>query len=709
MQKSAVFALLAYAVVAHAASFTTYIGDANPYQVLAIATDAAGNTYVTGSRVIVPVSYLPNSPAATDVFVSKLDPSGNLTLLATFSGKGTDQANGIAVDPSGNIYIAGTTTSTDFPLRNPLQSTSAIAGGGPGFNGTGFLMKLSADGTVIYSTYMGGAGAPSLLTGVAADSEGNAYVVGTTSAPDYPHTPGMPTATVGSGTSGAFFAKIDPTGSQILYAGVLAGQVSECGSPADCGVYYTVGTAVAIDPAGNAYIAGNAGGAGLPTTAGALLKDGIGAFVAKVNSAGTGLVYATYLGPGTAEGSLGTVPTDQVYAIAADGAGNAYLAGSTSDTAFPVTPSAFQTSPSDLSNAPADTFVAKLNPTGSAMVWATFLGAAAAEGAQSIAIDAAGDVWISGVTQSGGFPVKDTVFPHGSEFLAELNSTGSALPYSALFPGKLPVVAFPNKAVAAALAVDASGTLHVGGSTGVISAFPSGSAPGQTPAPYVFGIANAAGGDLSGRVAPAELIAIYGLHLGPAAPVTATFNAAGFLPTTLAGVEVTIDGTPAPLLYVSDTQINAVAPVELTTGVTELQVAQNSVPLPDFRVVTDATAPGVFLNPDGSAAAINQDGTVNSQANPAKVGSYVSIWATGTGYFPGSDGQMATGPNQFCNLQYGCLIGHDESAGTPSYAGAAPGMVNGVVQINFQVAPGSVGYTLNVGSMSDAFNIYTTP
>jgi uncharacterized protein (TIGR03437 family) len=129
----------------------------------------------------------------------------------------------------------------------------------------------------------------------------------------------------------------------------------------------------------------------------------------------------------------------------------------------------------------------------------------------------------------------------------------------------------------------------------------------------------------------------------------------------------------------------------------------------NFRLMTDGTAPGVFLNPDRSAAAINQDGTVNSQANPAKVGAYISIWATGTGYFPGSDRQMATGPNQFCNLQYSCEIGHDRSEGNSSYAGAASGMGNGVVQINFQVASGSVGYTLNVGSMSDAFNIYTTP
>jgi uncharacterized protein (TIGR03437 family) len=398
-----------------------------------------------------------------------------------------------------------------------------------------------------------------------------------------------------------------------------------------------------VDPAGNAYIAGNAG-VGLPTTAGALLTAGIGAFVAKINSAGTGLVYVTYLGAGDLQPTVGTVATDTVSAIAADGGGNAYLAGSTSDPAFPATAGAFQTA---LANAatppnvgPSDAFVAKLNPTGSGMVWATFLGGSANDQAQTIAVDSADDVWVSGVTMSSDFPAKVSVTPGGYEFLTELNSAGAALLYSATFPANT---------VAQALAVDSTGTVHVAGATGLIFAFAEGSAPGQSSAPWIFGIANAAGGVLSGRVAPGELLSIYGLHIGPAAPLSATFDAAGFLPTTLGGIQATIDGIQSPLLYVSDAQINAVAPVELTAGsAVELQLAQNGVPLPDFPVRVDIAAPGVFQLPDGSAAAINQDGTLNSQANPATAGSYVSVWATGTGYFPGSDGQMATGANQFC-------------------------------------------------------------
>jgi uncharacterized protein (TIGR03437 family) len=700
MQNSAVIALLACAVAGRAASYTTYIGDTNQYQVSAIAADAGGNTYVTGSRLIVPASYSPGGAAVTDFFVAKLDPSGDLSLIGTFSGKGTDQANGIAVDPSGNIYIVGNTTSTDFPLRNPLQNVGA--GGG-----TGFLMKLSADGAVLYSTYLGGTAGYSSLSGVAADANGDAYVTGETEASDYPHTPGMPADNVYCCAvqiiSAAFFAKIDPAGSHVLYAGALTGPVPGCedggqpGSSCFLSSVFTSGAAVAVDPAGNAYIAGNAGGTGLPTTPGALLTKGIGAFVAKVNSAGTGMVYVTYLAAGDLQPGIGTVATDSISAIAADGAGNAYVAGSTSDPAFPVTADAFQTT-----LAGHDAFVAKLNSIGSAMVWATFLGGAA-DAAQTIATDTSGSVWVSGGSQSSSFPTTLSVTPNGREFLTELNPTGSALVYSTLFP---------SNTVAQALAVDAGDVVHVGGATGLISAFPQGSAPGQTAAPWMFGITNSAGGVLSGRLAPGELISIYGMHLGAAAPVTATFDAAGFLPTTLGGVQVTIDGIPAPLLYVSETQINAVATLELTPrSSVELQIVPNSAPLPDFRTMVDIAAPGVFQNSGGSAAAINQDGSVNSQANPAAVGSYVSIWATGTGHFPGSDGQMATAANQFCEPGL-TLCAIFQSDGTPAnvtYSGAGPGTVNGVVQINFQ-ATASATYYLNVdGINSIPFGLYTTP
>jgi uncharacterized protein (TIGR03437 family) len=500
-----------------------------------------------------------------------------------------------------------------------------------------------------------------------------------------------------------------------VYAGGISANQRACGSGSTCftSTLSTSGTSIAIDPAGNAYIAGNTYGTGLPATPGALRTEGIGAFVAKVNSSGTGLVYLTLLGsvnylPGGA--FFNSAPGNFVFAIATDAAGNAYISGYTSDPAFPATASAFQTTlalPSGLpvnpfQAPPSDAFIAKLNSTGSAMIWATFLGGTGSDQAKNLAVDSMGNVWASGTTRSADFP-SSLGWPQGNEFLVELNSTGNALLYSARFP---------NDSVATALIVDANTVMHTAGSTGMVSAFTPASAPGRTSVPRIFSIGNAAGGAVAGRVVPGEVISIYGLNLSQSRPVSATFNGSGLLPTILAGVQVTINTILVPLLYVSDTQINAVAPLEVLSGSTMLRISQNGVPLPMLPVIVDTAAPQVFRGPDGIAAAINQDGTVNSAANPAEAGSYVSIWATGTGLGPsaGVDGQMGTTLPLPCNCEiHDVYNGHDLLV---AYAGSAPGMVTGVVQINFQLGNGIGGtsYYLSVdGKNSDPFTIFLTP
>jgi uncharacterized protein (TIGR03437 family) len=668
--------LFACAWGAAGADYTTYIGDAFPYTVKAITTDAKGNTYATGSRTV--------TANLTDVFVSKIDPLGNVTLIATFSGKGSDQGNGIAVDAAGNIYVAGYTSSADFPLLHPSQSTASSLG-------TGFLVKLAADGTVLYSTYLGGAASESYLTAVAADAQGNAYVTGETFASDYPHTSGLPAPGVAGpaapgGYSAAFFAKISSAGDKILYAGGLAGDGHACGAGSSCflSVINNSGVAIAVDPAGNAYIAGNTYGVGLPTTAGALATEGIGGFVARVNASGTALDYVTLLG--AANDIIGgafpnSAPATLVHAIAADAAGNAYLSGSTNDPDFPTTPGAFQSTlpqPNPQYFPPASGFAAKLNPTGTAMAWATFLGGTSGSDASTIAVDAAGDVWVSGTTGSPDFP-GSSGFPGGKEFLAELNPSGSALGYGARFP---------SDTVAQALAVDPGGVVHFSGDTGIVSTL----TPGQSAEARLLGVENAAEdslvtpGLLAGRVAPGEVISIYGVHFGVATPVSAALS--GSLPMALAGVQVTIGGTPLPLLYVSDTQINCITPFELTSGTAvSLAITVNQQALPAFRLVVDLAIPAVF------GGVLNQDGTINSQSNPAQPDSIVTVWATGVGAIYGlADGQIATAAQNFecCQVQ--------GSANTV-YAGAAPDLPNGIVQINFQVAANAGNtYSLDVNN-----------
>jgi uncharacterized protein (TIGR03437 family) len=422
-----------------------------------------------------------------------------------------------------------------------------------------------------------------------------------------------------------------------------------------------------------------------------------------VNAAGSDIAYLTFLGTKTWGSGTYVSPATSVSAIAVDSSGNAYVAGSTSDPYFPVTPSAFQTKPGfqgyppdSFTPPPTDGFVVKLNPAGSALVWASYLGGTSIDQVQTVAVDSSGDVWISGNTQSTDFPASSG-FPGGGDFLVEFNPSSSAL---------LNAVRYPSGSVRAALAVDSSGLVHACGANGLVSIF----TPTQLTAARIYGIANAAGGLLSGRVAPGELISIYGLQIGPSTPASATFDSSGFLPTTLAGTKVFINGIAAPLLDVSGTQINLVAPLELIPGsFPTLQVSFTNVFILGFRLAVDPAQPQVFRHPDGSAASINQDGTVNSSDHPAKVGDFVSIWVTGVGFTQGVDGQMQTAPQTLC----GCII-HDIVAGEdifPAYAGAAPGMVTGVVQINFQVSSVATdGFTLSAGGRtSDPFTLHLTP
>lgn len=717
MYPARILALLACALPSAGANYSTYIGDAYPYTVSAITVDSSGNTYVTGSRLI---SLSPVSPTSPDIFVSKLDTSGNVSLLTAFGGKGSDYAYAIAVDAAGNIYIAGGTSSPDFPLRQALQTTPASSGT------TGFLVKLDPSGAMLYSTYLGGTTGWSALDSVAVDSVGNAYVTGYTFATDYPSTAGLPAigtsdSLAGAGAeSAAFFAKISPAGDKLLYAGGLGASGRACGTGSRC---YTStvtnnGAAIAVDAGGNAYIGGNTYGGGLATTPGALEPQGIGGFVAKVNASGTGMAYVTLLGTANyypPPDSISSVPATFVHAIAVDSSGDAYVVGSTSDPNFPATASAFQKQLAFTGQAgpynvpPSDAFIAKLNPSGTAMVWATFLGGTGADVATRLALDSAGNVWAAGSTGSTDFP-QASGFPNGTEFLAELNAGGTALLDSQLFPAGT---------VASGIAVDAGGTIHLAGAAGLVSA----NAP-PVAGPQIFGIANAAGGTLAGRVTAGEVISIYGAGLGPTSGVSGSFDSAGYLPVSLGGVHVTIAGMPAPLLYVSNTQINAVAPEELTGTAPSLEVAVGNSALPPFRLVIDPAIPEVFRLAAGNAAAINQDGTVNSQSNPAKNGTIVSVWATGTGVSYGAiDGKETTAAGQLCSCEVysagiqstspqsasGQPVGTSLQYAQVFYAGAAPGMVTGVVQVNFQVTGSSNYYVLTSNlKTSDLFFVYVT-
>ena len=302
---------------------------------------------------------------------------------STFLGgvKG-DGGQAIAVDSAGNAYITGYTASPKFPAANAIDRRI-------GHNEQDvFISKLNASGTgIVYSTYLGGAKGYDVGNGVAVDASGNAYLTGNTSGT------GFPTTTGAYRTSGtAWLAKINAAGNALVYS-----------------TYLDVGTAnaIAIDAAGNAYITGWTGSTFI-ATAGSVQpssasKTGAGnktsAYVAKVNPTGTGLIYGTYLS-GNA--------TDEGRGIAVDQAGNAYVAGVTNSPDFPVlTPIQYYAGRLSVSIFPDHTnaFVTKLNPSGSSLVYSTFLGGSYRDAANAIAVDANGNAHITGTTTSTDFPV----------------------------------------------------------------------------------------------------------------------------------------------------------------------------------------------------------------------------------------------------------------------------------------------------------------
>jgi hypothetical protein len=365
-----------------------------------------------------------------DVFVTKLDFSSVLIFTVTFSGKGSEKGNAIALDPSGNILIAGSTPSSDFPLRSPIQAL-------PGLSSTGFVMKLAPDGSMIWATYLGGTQGDSVMNAVASDAHGDGYVTGWTDAPDYPRTSGLPAGFVGHGigsVSGAFFAKISSAGNTIVYAGGVAANQHSCSRGSSCFLspISTSGASVSADASGDAYIGGNTNGYGIQGTPGGLLTSGIGPFILKVNANRAGLGYLTFLGSGVYGIGNAVSFASGLTGISADQAGNVYPVGTTSDPKLPTTPGVLQPNlvvPSSGVNPfvapPCDAYVAKLNSSGSGMVRAPSLGGSAADQANTIAVDPTGNVWTSGTTQSSDFPIIAGA-PQGQEFLSELNATGTA-------------------------------------------------------------------------------------------------------------------------------------------------------------------------------------------------------------------------------------------------------------------------------------------
>lgn len=427
-------------------SYSTYLGGFGEEQGTGLAVDVHGNAYVTGPTT---ADFFPTTAGAldttiggfSDFFVTKLNADGSGLEYSTFLGGSSTEENvtSIAVDSAGSAYVTGRTginaVSSNFPTTPGAFDTS--------FNGglDVFVAKLDPTGSsLVYSTFLGGNGQDSSY-GIALDSAGNAYITGDTSTVGFPTTAGT-FDTSFNGVVDAFVAKLNSSGSALVYSTFLGGTGLD------------LGRSVAVDVGGQAYIAGRTNSVNFPTSAGAFdpsFNGDFDNFVVKINPAGSALIYSTYLGGSGADADLPR--------IALDTASQAHVVGLTASNDFPTTTGAFDSS----FNGQIDAFVTKLDFSGSAPVYSTYLGGSGNDQGFGIAVDSSGSAWVTGHTAGGAFPTTPDAFDTTDSkdfdvFISRFDPSGSSLQYSTYLGGSEADFGF-------AIAVDVSDNVFVTGRT----------------------------------------------------------------------------------------------------------------------------------------------------------------------------------------------------------------------------------------------------
>jgi hypothetical protein len=532
--------------------YSTYVGGSGGSASNAIAVDASGYAYIAGIAYsadfpVTPGGYQTSLRSkAGSAFVCKMNQAGTALVYCTFLGGSNDQAGGfsgdtaygLAIDSGGNAYVAGQTTSTDFPITSGAAQTTNTATS-PN-NGSSFITKLNPSGSaLVYSTFLNGAAILSL----AIDSAGSAYATGdcweglavTAGAfqTRFP-IPGSANQQVAP-----FVTKLNAAGSALAYSTYLGGTSGD------------VARQIAVDASGDAFVVGTASSTDFPVTSGAYQTTNHStpmygnvpgnAFVAKLNPGGSALVYATYLG-----GSVG----DDGVGVAIDGAGDAFVTGSTQSTDFPVTPGALQTIFTTTQSPPysdctfivpggeMDAFVSKLNPAGSELLYSTYLAGSGTwveaaiagtitcsntgDAGTAVAADGAGNAYVTGSAASQDFPVTALAYQPGNRaaagstnlFITKLNPAGNSLVYSTYLGGS----SNNDGDAPTGIALDASANIYVTGSAQSTD-FPVTPGAFQTQNPYVSSIVVPASGFISKLAPPSSTLLIPKVAVTPTASI----------------------------------------------------------------------------------------------------------------------------------------------------------------------------------------------
>jgi uncharacterized protein (TIGR03437 family) len=625
--------------------------------VSSLATDGNGNFIVTGINV-------------DGGFICKLDPNGNV--IFKFANFGAFPAGAVA-DPRGDIYWFGSGGGTGFPF--PFTKT-VLSVPQLGSSVPGFVVKFrGVDGSIVWAVEIGAMDP----TAIALDADG------------LPILAGFATTAPGLTTHGAYLSpstgavaplsvvRLSAAGDAI-FAAAFGGHSINGTSTCVSAFWFrcvsdpvTGASAVLLDPQGNIWVAGSTNEIDLPVTPNAVkrvcgcsLNSGDG-YLAEFSADGSDLIYATYLGTST-DSQTDTRGDDTIWAAVMDSSAHIWLVGSTNGQDFPVTAN----SPQQSLAGDSDGFVLEYDTASNKLVYGTYYGTQADNSITQIVIRP------DGVPIVAGYLDYDRISPYSSgyDFVAAVTSLG------------IDAVSLPRDGADGGLALAPSGSLVAAGSRSVLTVMDEATSSG----PNILGIVNSASLDGGGQVSPGEVITIVGANLGPADPVNAQVPTGGKVATLLGGVRVLFDGVAAPLLYVSSSRVTVIVPFGISSQQeSTLVVENNGVISNQARIGIVSAVPAIY---GGAAvyqhlpvaAALNQDGTINTRSNPATPGSIVSVFGTGIGTLvpQPADGTVISGATPALRTDIVVFVG----PGGPAevlYAGPAPGEVAGIMQVNFRL------------------------
>ena len=612
-----------------ALTYSTYLRD--NFTAKAIAVDPSGNIYLAGNVIA------DAATSQTTILVLKLNPQATEYLYTRFfGGSVNDYTNAIAVDAAGNAYVAGVTNSPDFPVTggSALGSPPVIP------SERSFVTKLDTKGGIVFSTLLGGS-TNSFAQAVAVNASGQVLVSGTSVDQGFPSTPGV--YSVANTAFVPYLIELDPTGTKLIFSATGIG-----------------GSAVAFDSSGNIYMAGTTNSLTYPTTAGSYQPNfpvfqtclppctgqfqGSNQYVTKLDPTGAKMIFSTAI-----SGNGNTMNEG----LAVDASGNVYLTG-LAGTGYPYTV-ATPTPPlgpaATALATPALPFLTKLDPPGQKLVYSVPVGGL------GVAVDANGNAYTSGVL-GVSYPydvaamlsvlvgVQSQCVSAGGTYAAEVDGTGNTLG-SQFIGGSIklsgvalsgsilwmtgtagPSIPFSPGALASPNLIPTSSP---GAYLGAVN-FAASQPPAGTP--QISCILDAADFALAGPIVPFQLLAIFGSGLGPATPVSATDNST----TTLGGVGVNFGSLQAPLLYVSSNQIDVAVPmIPEGPSMTTMQVNVNGAPSAQVEYPVTPANPSLFVVPGTfqsnlqlfTSVALNADGSMNSSSNPAQLGSVVTVFVNG--------------------------------------------------------------------------------